>query len=81
MGAHDISPSGPIPSWLLTFLAQQKPLPLPRARPVRRELRPLPHIDGKSGRRDLSLLPPLKRRVDRGLRPLHTRHFRLHSGE
>ena len=29
MGAHDISPSGPIPSWLLTFLAQQKPLPPP----------------------------------------------------
>ena len=62
MGAHDISPSGPIPSWLLTFLAQQKPLPLPRALPARRQLSPPLHIDGKSGRRDLSLLPPLKRR-------------------
>ena len=78
MGAHDISPSGPIPSWLLTFLAQQKPLPLPRALPARRQLSPPLHIDGKSGRRDLSLLPPLKQRADRGHHPLHAWHFRLH---
>ena len=81
MGAHDISPSGPIPSWLLTFLAQQKPLPPPSALPAQRHLSLPLHIDGKSGRRDLSLLPLLKRRADRGHRPLNARHFRLHSGE
>ena len=78
MGAHDISPSGLIPSWLLTFFAQQPP-PLLRVLPAWRQLMSPPlHIDGKSGRRDLSLLPPLKRRTARGHRLLHARHFRLH---
>ena len=49
-----------------------------RALPARRQLSLPLHIDGKSGRRDLSLLPSLKRRADRGHRPLHARHFRLH---